>query len=55
MTESNMKAPELANIEVQGMTRESFIMRGAIAAGSVYGLPPLVRSSARRWRREVGM
>ncbi len=38
MSNSNMKTPELANIEVQGMTRESFIMRGAIAAGSVYGL-----------------
>ena len=38
MSKSNMKTPELANIEVQGMTRESFIMRGAIAAGSVYGL-----------------
>ena len=38
MSNSNMKTPELANIEVQGITRESFIMRGAIAAGSVYGL-----------------
>ena len=38
MSDSNMKAPELANIEVKGLTRESFIMRGAIAAGSVYGL-----------------
>ncbi len=38
MSDNNMKAPELANIEVQGLTRESFIMRGAIAAGSVYGL-----------------
>jgi len=38
MSDKNMKAPELANIEVQGLTRESFIMRGAIAAGSVYGL-----------------
>jgi hypothetical protein len=33
-----MQTPALANIEVQGFTRESFIMRGAIAAGSVYGL-----------------
>lgn len=38
MSDSNMKTPELANIEVKGLTRESFIMRGAIAAGSVYGL-----------------
>jgi hypothetical protein len=35
-------------IEVQGMTRESFIMRGAVAAGSVYGLGavgPFVREA----------
>ena len=38
MSDNNMKSPELANIEVKGLTRESFIMRGAIAAGSVYGL-----------------
>jgi len=38
MSKSNMKTPELASIEVQGITRESFILRGAIAAGSVYGL-----------------
>lgn len=38
MSDSNMKTPELGNIEVKGLTRESFIMRGAIAAGSVYGL-----------------
>jgi Ferritin-like domain len=33
-----MKNPELATIEVQGMDRQSFIVKGAIAAGSVYGL-----------------
>lgn len=33
-----MIQPELAAIEVKGMTREAFIMRGAIAAGGVYGL-----------------
>jgi rubrerythrin len=29
--------PELAAIEVAGMTRGSFILRGALAAGAVYG------------------
>jgi Ferritin-like domain len=29
--------PELAEIEVGGMTRASFVMRGALAAGAVYG------------------
>jgi hypothetical protein len=30
-------APELAAIEMGGMTRSSFIVRGALATGSVYG------------------
>jgi hypothetical protein len=30
--------PELAQMEVSGMTRSSFILRGAIAAGAVYGV-----------------
>jgi rubrerythrin len=38
MSEDTMQAPELATIEVKGLTRESFLLRGAIAAGSVYGL-----------------
>ena len=38
MSTENMQAPELANIEIKGMTRESFMLKGAIAAGSVYGL-----------------
>jgi hypothetical protein len=47
---SNMKlaAPELGAVEVKGMTREAFIMRGAIAAGTVYGLStvgPFVREA----------
>jgi rubrerythrin len=33
-----MKNPELAAIHVQGVTRQSFLVKGAIAAGSVYGL-----------------
>ena len=43
-----MTQPELAAIEVKGMTRESFITRGAIAAGGVYGLStvgPFVRQA----------
>ena len=30
-------SPELAAIEIGGMTRSSFLLRGALAAGSVYG------------------
>ena len=33
-----MKNPELAAIDVHGVTRQSFLVKGAIAAGSVYGL-----------------
>jgi len=43
-----MAAPELVAVEVKGITREAFIMRGAIAAGSVYGLAtvgPFVREA----------
>ena len=29
---------ELAAVEVSGLTRSSFILRGALAAGAVYGL-----------------
>ncbi len=48
MSDTKLAKPELAVIEVKGMTRESFIMRGAIAAGSVYGLStvsPFVREA----------
>ncbi len=31
-------APELAQIDVQGMTRGSFLLKGALAAGAVYGV-----------------
>ena len=38
MSNSQLAAPELAAVEVKGITRESFILRSALAAGSVYGL-----------------
>lgn len=48
MSRSELAVPELAAIEISGVTRSSFIMRGAIAAGSVYGLStvgPFVRQA----------
>ena len=30
--------PELAGVEIHGMTRSAFLLRGAVAAGAVYGL-----------------
>jgi rubrerythrin len=38
MTRDKLAAPELAAIDVHGVTRQSFIMRGALTAGAVYGL-----------------
>jgi hypothetical protein len=35
---SNYDSPELAACEVHGMTRASFILRGTLAAGAVYGI-----------------
>jgi rubrerythrin len=32
-----MRAPQLAAVEIHGMTRGSFILRGALAAGAAYG------------------
>ena len=34
---TSMVNPELASFEVHGMTRSSFILRGALAAGAFYG------------------
>jgi hypothetical protein len=37
MSSSENDSPELGAVEVHGMTRSSFILRGAITAGAVYG------------------
>jgi hypothetical protein len=37
MSDTKLANPELAGFEVRGMTRSSFILRGALAAGAVYG------------------
>lgn len=37
MSISETDSPELGAVEVHGMTRSSFILRGAITAGAVYG------------------
>jgi len=36
-TDPKLAAPELAAVEVHGMTRGAFIVKGALAAGAVYG------------------
>jgi hypothetical protein len=35
---SHLSTPRLADLEVSGMTRSSFLLRGALAAGAVYGV-----------------
>ncbi|HYP48354.1 MAG TPA: ferritin-like domain-containing protein [Thermoleophilaceae bacterium] len=38
MSHDTLAAPELAAIDIQGHTRQAFILKGAVAAGAVYGL-----------------
>ena len=48
MSNIKLAAPELAAVEVKGMTRHAFIARSAIAAGTVYGVAtvgPFVREA----------
>jgi rubrerythrin len=48
MSNQKLAAPELAGVDVKGHTRQAFILRGAVAAGSVYGLAavgPFVREA----------
>ncbi len=48
MTNHHVAHPELAGTEVHGMTRASFIVRGALAAGAAYGttaVAPFVTSA----------
>src|SRR5579859_2682004 len=37
MTSSKLASPELAAVEVHGISRASFILRGAMTVGAVYG------------------
>jgi hypothetical protein len=37
MTNTQPESPELGAVEIHGITRSSFILRGAVAAGAVYG------------------
>ncbi|MEA2376068.1 MAG: hypothetical protein QOD53_2531 [Thermoleophilaceae bacterium] len=37
MSDSNLAVPELGGVEIHGMTRGAFIVKGALTAGAVYG------------------
>ena len=48
MSNTKLAAPELGAVEIHGITRQSFIARSMIAAGTVYGLSavgPFVREA----------
>ena len=48
MSNEHLAVPELATVEIEGMTRSSFILKGAMAAGAMYGagaVSPFVRSA----------
>ncbi len=48
MADSKLAVPEMAAFEIHGMSRASFILRGAMAAGAVYGaaaVTPFVSSA----------
>jgi hypothetical protein len=48
MRDQELAIPQLAQIEVSGVTRSSFILRSALAAGAVYGaasVSPFVRQA----------
>jgi rubrerythrin len=47
-TQKIQAAPELASIEVENVSRSTFLMRGALAAGAAYGalaVSPMIRSA----------
>jgi rubrerythrin len=37
MSSTNAAVPEIGGVEIHGMTRSSFILKGALATGAVYG------------------
>jgi Ferritin-like domain len=48
MSESKLVMPELAQVEIHGMSRGSFILKSALTAGAVYGaasVTPFVRTA----------
>ena len=54
MSNSRLAAPELAAIEVHGMTRSAFILRSALTAGAVYGGSVVGPFVGRAFAQEAG-
>ena len=54
MSSNEFAAPELASIEIEGVTRHGFLLRSAVAAGSVYGLATVGPFVTRAMAQEGG-
>ncbi len=54
MSSNELAAPELASIEIDGVTRQAFLMRSVVAAGSVYGLATVGPFVGRAMAQEGG-
>ena len=53
MPSNNLAVPELADIDVKGVTRSALLVRGALAAGAVYGgsmITPFFTRKDQSWR-----
>jgi rubrerythrin len=59
MANTQPAAPQLRGVDIQGITRSSFILRGALAAGGVYGAgavgPFVARALAQASGSDVGV
>ena len=54
MSSHELATPELASIEIEAVTRQSFLLRSAVAAGSVYGLATVGPFVTRAMAQEGG-
>ena len=54
MSSSDAAVPEIGGVEIHGMTRSSFILKGALATGAVYGTAAVGPYVARAFAQEGG-
>ncbi|MHB1860038.1 MAG: ferritin-like domain-containing protein [Solirubrobacteraceae bacterium] len=52
--QTTLENPDLAAVEVQGMTRASFVLRGALAAGALYGASAVTPFVSQAFAAETG-
>ena len=54
MSSTNAAVPEIGGVEIHGMTRSSFILKGALATGAVYGATSVGPYVARAFAQSGG-